>query len=65
MADITRNPNAGPLAAADLDRDEDEAIARADYESWAGPWWFRLVDRHPLLMAVSAFALGAVPVFWS
>jgi hypothetical protein len=65
MSPETRNPYAGPLAAADLERDEDEALARADYESWAGPWWFRLVDRHPLLVALGAFALGAVPIFWS
>lgn len=44
-------------------RDEDDALADADYEAW-GPLWWQVVERHPALLAVVCAALGCIPFFW-
>lgn len=30
-----------------------------------GPAWAQWIDRHPLLIAIGAVALGMCPIFWS
>lgn len=45
-------------------RDEDDALADADYESWNGPWWWRLCERYPAAIAIALALLGMTPYFW-